>query len=106
MSRRVCFTMQLKHDRIADYRAAHETVWPEMREALRETGWSDYSLFLRERDGLIVGYLETDDFDRARERMAEREINTRWQSRMAEFFETSDHPDRAMVRLEEYFHLE
>ncbi|SMH44408.1 L-rhamnose mutarotase [Rathayibacter oskolensis] len=106
MTQRVCFTMQLKKDRIADYLAAHETVWPEMREALRETGWSDYSLFIRESDGLIVGYLETDDFELARARMAEKEVNTRWQDTMAEYFDDSGHPDRSMVRLEEYFHLE
>ena len=89
MTRRVCFTMQLKRDRIADYLAAHETVWPEMREALSETGWSDYSLFVRESDGLVVGYLVTDDFDRARARMAEQEVNVRWQATMAPYFESS-----------------
>src|SRR2546430_7318719 len=37
----------------------------EMLLALRETGWNNYSLFLRP-DGLLVGYLETEDFERAR----------------------------------------
>ena len=106
MTQRVCFTMQLKHDRIADYRAAHATVWPEMQRALSETGWSNYSLFLRESDGLVVGYLETEDFEAALAGMAEKEVNRRWQDSMAEFFEASTHPDRSLLRLEEYFHLE
>ena len=38
--------LRLKPDRVDDYLAAHETVWPEMLGALRETGWSNYSLFV------------------------------------------------------------
>lgn len=106
MTRRACFTLQLRPDRIADYLAAHETVWPEMLEALTATGWSNYSLFLRESDGLVVGYLETDAFDRAVAAMAETDVNARWQASMAPFFAASDDPDRSMLRLEEYFHLE
>ena len=31
-----------------------------MLDALRRTGWRNYSLFLRE-DGLLIGYLECED---------------------------------------------
>jgi len=105
-SRRVCFTMQLKPERVDDYLAAHETVWPEMLDALRETGWHDYSLFLDREKGLVVGYLETDDFDAAVAAMDEREVNARWQAGMAEFFAEESAPDSTMNRLTEYFHLE
>ena len=47
---------------------------PEMLQALRETGWHNYSLFMRE-DGMLFGYLETPDFERARRGMAGREVN-------------------------------
>jgi L-rhamnose mutarotase len=78
-----------------------------MLAALRETGWGNYSLFLRP-DGLLVGYLETPDFEKARQAMAGREINARWQREMAPFFEALDgkHPDEGMSPLEEIFHLE
>ena len=102
---RVCFLMQLKPERVADYLRAHEVVWPEMLEALRETGWANYSLFVRETDGLVVGYLETDDYERATSEMATRAINARWQAGMAEYFDDSQNPDETSVRLTEYFHL-
>lgn len=104
---RVCFLMQVRADRVADYRRAHEKVWPDMMAALRETGWHNYSLFIRESDGLAVGYLETDDFDAALAGMAVREVNQRWQQAMSEFFPVSDgsRPDENMVQLTEYFHL-
>jgi L-rhamnose mutarotase len=102
---RVCFLMHLKPDRVQDYLAAHEHVWPEMLEALRATGWRNYSLFLRPDDGLVVGYLETEDYERATSEMATREVNTRWQATMAEYFQDG-RPDRSTERLTEYFHLE
>ena len=103
---RVCFTLQVRPERLEEYKARHEHVWPEMLAALRETGWRNYSLFLRP-DGLLIGYLETEDFERARNEMERREVNRRWQRDMAEFF-CSDgiSPDRAMAPVPEVFHLD
>src|SRR5499425_3478275 len=103
---RICFVLQVKPERLEEYKERHREVWPEMQVALRETGWGNYSLFLRD-DGLLVGYLETDDFERARSGMAERESNDRWQRAMGDFFVQPDGalPDRAMRPLEEVFQL-
>ncbi len=103
---RICFTLQVKPERIEEYKARHREVWPEMREALARTGWSNYSLFLRE-DGLLIGYLETNDFDRALRGMAETHVNARWQREMAPFFESSGggRPDEEMKPIAEVFHL-
>ena len=104
--KRICFVLQVKPERLEEYKERHRAVWPEMLGALRETGWQNYSLFLRP-DGMLVGYLETEDFERARAAMAKREINERWQREMADFFVQHDGslPDRAMEPLEEVFHL-
>ena len=103
---RVCFVGRVRTERLEEYRKRHEAVWPEMLAALRETGWNNYSLFLRP-DGLLVGYLETEDFARARAGMARRDVNERWQKEMAGFFiqPAGLLPDRAMEPLEEVFHL-
>jgi L-rhamnose mutarotase len=102
---RICFTLQVKKDRLEEYKERHRTVWPEMQDALRETGWRNYSLFLSD-DGLLVGYLETDDFQAARAGMAAKEVNARWQTQMAEFFDMGgERADRAMKPLAEVFHL-
>ncbi|WP_234285543.1 L-rhamnose mutarotase [Streptomyces venezuelae] len=80
--RRVCFLLKVRAGRVEEYRARHEHVWAEMLTALSAAGWHNYSLFLRE-DGLLVGYLETPDFDRARAAMEATEVNARWQAEMA-----------------------
>jgi L-rhamnose mutarotase len=103
---RICFVLQVKKDRLEEYKERHRAVWPEMTDALRKTGWHNYSLFLRS-DGLLVGYLETSDFERARSGMAGLEINARWQKEMADFFVQPEGllPDQAMKPLEEVFHI-
>ncbi|GAA3095376.1 L-rhamnose mutarotase [Nonomuraea sp. NPDC049421] len=103
---RVCFLLKVRPERLAEYRERHRDVWPEMRAALSRTGWHNYSLFLRD-DGLLVGYLETDDFEAAKKAMAETEVNARWQAEMAPFFEDLDgRPDEGMTPLTEVFHLD
>jgi L-rhamnose mutarotase len=99
--------LQVNPELLAEYRAAHEAVWPEMREALRAAGWRNYSLFLRE-DGLLIGYVECDDFAAARAAMAGTDVNRRWQEHMRDFFPALDGvpADAAMVPVPEVFHLD
>jgi L-rhamnose mutarotase len=104
---RVCFTLRVKSDTVDEYRRRHADVWPEMRRALRNAGWGNYSLFLRP-DGLAIGYLETPDFEASLRAMDGLDVNTRWQAEMAPLAETS--PDRrvdqSLERLPEIFHLD
>ncbi|MEU5865281.1 MULTISPECIES: L-rhamnose mutarotase [unclassified Nonomuraea] len=104
--RRACFLLKVRPERLAEYRERHRAVWPDMLDALRRAGWHNYSLFLRD-DGLLVGYLETADFEAAKEAMAATEVNARWQAEMAPFFEDLDgRPDEGMRPLDEVFHLD
>jgi L-rhamnose mutarotase len=105
--KRVCFLLKVRVERLAEYRRRHEQVWPEMLDALQATGWHNYSLFLRP-DGLLVGYLETEDFARALAGMQEQAVNARWQAEMAPFFEElkGGAADASMTPLDEVFHLD
>ena len=100
---RVCFLLRVDPERLDEYKERHRDVWPEMQQALRDTGWRNYSLFLRD-DGLLVGYLETEDFEAAQRGMAATDVNDRWQREMAVVF--GERADEGIVRLEEVFHLE
>ena len=104
---RVCFQLQVKPDRVAEYRERHAAVWPELRAALTATGWRNYSLFLS-ASGMLIGYVECDDFEASRRAMEETEVNARWQAEMAGFFANLEgrRPDEGLLRLEEVFHLD
>jgi len=92
------FVLQVKPDRIQEYTERHRSVWPEMKKALQETGWNNYSLFLRS--------------DRIRFRSSTCWHGaSRGQSELAtrngEFFVQPKGvlPDRAMAPLEEALHV-
>ena len=79
-----------------------------MLDALRRTGWHNYSLFMRD-DGLLFGYFETpESLQAAQAGMSQEAINAKWQEFMAPYFENLGglHPDEGMVELEEIFHLD
>ena len=103
---RVCFLLQVRPEKLAEYKERHAQVWPEMLAALRRAGWHNYSLFLKE-DGLLVGYVETENFSQALLNMKDEPVNERWQGEMMPFFESSESgaADDNMFRLEEVFHL-
>jgi L-rhamnose mutarotase len=105
--RRACFQLQVKPERIEEYKTRHAAVWPEMLQALAATGWHNYSLFLRD-DGLLIGYVETPSLEQAVAGMAATDVNARWQREMAEFFLDlgGAAPDTGFLLLEEVFHLE
>jgi L-rhamnose mutarotase len=104
---RACFLLRVRPDRLDEYKERHRAVWPEMLDALRANGWGNYSLFLS-GDGLLVGYVDADDFDAAVSGMERTDVNARWQAEMAEFFElrSGERPDTGLQRLEEVFHLD
>ena len=106
--KRVGFLLKVKSDKLDEYKKRHETVWPEMLDALKKHGWRNYSLFLRD-DGLLFGYFEaTKSFQASLDGMAAEAINDRWQKDMAPYFENlgGGHPDEGMIELEEVFHLD
>ena len=106
--KRVAFILKVRQDKLDEYKSHHQAVWPEMLDALRRTGWRNYSLFMRQ-DGLLFGYFETpQDFHTALAGMAKEGVNARWQKFMVPYFESLEgaRPDQMMLELEEVFHLE
>lgn len=104
---RVGFLLKVREERMEEYKKHHEAVWPDMLDALRRNGWRNYSLFLT-GDGTLFGYFEaTDGFQVSLDGMAEEEVNERWQTFMADYFEDLPGlPDDSMVKLDHVFYLE
>lgn len=53
---RMCFLIHLNPGREAEYERLHDEMWPGMTKALKDAGFTNYSLF--RRDQLVVGYVE------------------------------------------------
>ncbi len=110
---RACFLLHLRPELVGEYLQVHEQVWPEVLDALRRTGWRNYSLFLRAQDGLVVGYCETDDFEASTAAMDAEEVSARWEATMSRYFlpppegtSAGEDGERPRDRLVEYFHLD
>lgn len=59
-----------------EYKKSHDEIWPEMLEALRKAGISNYNIF---RHGLtLFGYFETDDLEATKAALADDPINAKW----------------------------
>jgi len=58
--------------------------------------------------GLLIGYLETDDYSAAQRRMAQTDVNARWQAEMQTYFADLGElrPDEGFRRVTEIFHLD
>lgn len=101
------FTLKVKPEQLEAYKAHHQQVWPELLEALRQSGWRNYSLFLAE-DGQLFGYFESPyTLAECQKRMAAFAVNARWQALMAPLFELPEgaRPDTALTPLEPIFYL-
>lgn len=104
---RVGFRLQLRKEKLNEYVEHHASVWPDMLEALKKTGWHNYSLFLDRKDGSVFGYFETPNLQAALDGMASEEVNARWQKFMAPFFlELGDkRADESFISLDNVFYL-
>ena len=104
---RVAFLLKVREDKLEEYKKHHQSVWPEMLEALRRNGWRNYSLFTTD-DGHLFGYFEAEEsFRKSLDGMAKEETNLKWQEFMAPYFENlGGRPDQSMVQLGQVFHLD
>ena len=101
---RVGFLMRLLPGAEAEYRRRHASVWPEMLQALKDAGASNYSIFVHGED--LFGYLEVEDLDQFQERITASPVNDRWQAEMATLIDPLIDPATGFNRrLDEVFHL-
>jgi len=103
----VGFTFRIKPELKAEYKKAHDEIWPKMIKAIKDVGISNYSIFFR-KDGTLFAYLETDNYEKAMVELVKKDVNTRWQKYMDKYFIKEDKsilgPETEM--LEEVFHLD
>ena len=51
---RTGFILKVKKEKLSEYKLHHQRVWPEMLEALRRNGWSNYSIFQQKMGHYLV----------------------------------------------------
>lgn len=97
--------MKLKPGNEAEYKRRHDEIWPELSQALRDAGVSDYSIFLDEETLTLFTVQKLTNNNTAAE-LPNLPIVRKWWDSMAPLMEA--HPDNAPIcqPLKEVFHLD
>jgi L-rhamnose mutarotase len=102
---RVCFTLQVRDELIDEYRERHAAVWPEMLDEIKQSGRSNYSIYLRD-DGLLVGYYEAESDEQSTRYLQNSSVAARWEAEMQHYFVgATERVDQATPPLTEIFNL-
>jgi L-rhamnose mutarotase len=87
MSERIAFRMNLNAGQTAEYQKRHDNVYPELAQALKDAGVSDYSIWLDGETNHLFAILTLAD-DHTLDALPETEICKRWWAFMADIMET------------------
>ena len=105
MAKRIAFRMNLNPGQAAEYKKRHDEIWPELSQALRDAGVSDYSIWLdRETNMLFATLVRSDDNTMAQ--LPQTEINRRWWAFMADVMAYNPNGTPVQVDLEQVFQLD
>ncbi len=104
MSERIAFRMKVHPGKIAEYKKRHDELWPDLADALRAAGISDYSIWHDpETDYLFATLIRTDDHTMAD--LPRTEANKRWWAFMSDIMDYNDDGTPTVVPLAGVFHL-
>lgn len=104
MSERIAFRMNLNPGQAAEYRKRHDEIPPELSQALKDAGVSDYTIWLDPETGhLFATLLRTEEH--TMDVLPETEVVKRWWAFMADIMETNPDNSPAQVQLQPMFEL-
>ena len=87
MPDQIAFRMTLFPGRAAEYRKRHDNIFPELSQALKDAGISDYSIWLDAEANHLFGILTRSD-DHTMDRLPETEVMQRWWAHMSDLMAT------------------
>ncbi len=101
---RVAFKMKLLKGNEAEYKRRHNELWPELASLLKDTGISDYAIFLDEATGNLFAVLKATD-PSALDNLPANAVMQKWWSYMKDIMETNDDHSPVSIPLQEVFYL-
>ncbi|MEI9806901.1 MAG: L-rhamnose mutarotase [Bacteroidota bacterium] len=101
---RVAFKMKLYPGQEAEYKKRHDELWPDLEALLKQTGISEYSIFLDSETNSLFGVLKAED-PSALNNLPSKPVMQKWWAYMKDIMES--HPDNSPVSipLKEVFYL-
>jgi L-rhamnose mutarotase len=101
---RVAFKMHLKKGLWEEYKKRHDAIWPELKQLLKDTGVSEYSIFLDEETDTLFAFQKVTGKSGSQD-LGENEIVQKWWKYMADIMETNPDNSPVSTELEEVFFM-
>lgn len=102
--KKLAFKMQLFPGMREEYKKRHDEIWPELVVLLKETGISDYSIFLDDTSNSLFGVMQVSDA-LALDKLPEQPIMKRWWAHMKDIMASNPDNSPVSIPLDEVFYL-
>lgn len=102
---RMAFKMHLNEGQKEEYKKRHAEIWPELKLLLKESGISEYSIFLDEETNTLFAFQKVSG-ESGSQNLGKTEIVQKWWKYMAEIMKTNPDNSPVSVELEEVFYME
>lgn len=101
---RIAFKMKLFPGFKAEYDKRHKEIWPELVALLKQTGISEYSIFLDEETNSLFGVLKAEDA-KLLDTLPSHAVMQKWWKYMGDIMESNPDNSPVSVPLVEVFYM-
>ncbi len=105
MMERQSFKMYLKPGFEKEYEKRHNAIWPELRQLLKDTGVSNYTIFWDKETNVLYAYQEVSGGSNSQD-LGDNPIVQKWWAYMADIMETNPDNSPVSIPLQEVFHMD
>jgi len=105
MSEKIAFRMFLNPGQSAEYKRRHDEIWPELASLLKDSGVSDYSIYLDEESHVLFAVLRRSS-GHTMDALPEHPVMRRWWTHMGDIMECNADGSPRVESLPCMFHLD
>ena len=103
--KRNAFKMQMKPGFEREYKKRHDEIWPALSKLLKDSGISDYSIFLDQETNTLFA-IQKQEGDASSQDLGSDPVVQKWWEYMADIMESNEDFSPVTVPLTEVFYLE
>jgi L-rhamnose mutarotase len=103
--KRMAFKMFLNEGQKQEYKKRHSELWPELKKLLKDSGVSEYSIFLDEETNTLFAFQKVNG-EMGSQDLGSTDIVQKWWDYMSQIMQTNADNSPVTVPLEEVFYLE
>ena len=104
MAEKIAFRMFLNPDCAAEYKRRHDAIWPELVRLLKDSGVSDYSIYLDDTSGVLFAVLQR-AANHGMDELPKHPVMQRWWAHMADIMRSQADGSPVVEPLPCLFHL-